>query len=132
MPKPQETPILSFHEELSNRLQRSLSADEERIAKAVDQISRHALNGDGFSPALLEPVVGKLPESLRQNLRLWDEAPQSPWQTWLYIIHFLENVSLPIPPAFREATDWAEVAGTGGIDRAAAVNHALARVAGSS
>ena len=99
----------SFREELEKRLARSLTPDEERIAKAVDTIFQNGSGPEGFSAAMLEPIVGKAPETQRQNLKLWDESPHSAWQAWLYIAHFLERQRFAFLPSLRDATDWSEV-----------------------
>ena len=100
----------TFREELEKRLARSLNAEEERMARAVDTIYRNSTAAEGFEPTLLEPIVGKIPAAAtRQNLKLWDQQPDSAWQAWLYLAHFLERSAQRIPLTFREVTDWAEV-----------------------
>ena len=100
-----------FATEMADRIGRPLSPDEQRAARAVDDLFLRHRALDLVPKSAIDAITGT-PGGARpswETVRLWPAAPLTPWEAWLYVAAYLWRHALAGPPALMDETDRAEV-----------------------
>ena len=92
-----------------DRLGRTLSAEEKRVAVAVDKIFREHRDASYLTEAVLEPITGIRASWNWNSVRIWDRSPRTPWETWLYLALYLSKIEHRCPLALVEMTKVEEI-----------------------
>ncbi len=108
-PAPAVPEPISFEALLAQKLGRVLNLHERKVALAVDHIFQERHTVTKFSQNTLGVLTPKRGYWQWGAVAIWGEAPQSPWETWLYIAHHLRTSNLPMHPFLEKVTDWADV-----------------------
>ncbi|RYD73951.1 MAG: hypothetical protein EOP84_20690, partial [Verrucomicrobiaceae bacterium] len=104
--------IPSFEEIVEEKLGRSLTASEEEIASCI-QKAFHEYRDSGQVPySVIRPLLydsgfywyGGGPQE-----KMWASPPRNPWETWLYLAHFLQGKNRSWPKFLSKITTKAEV-----------------------
>jgi hypothetical protein len=93
----------------ADRLGRKLSAAEKRAAQGVDALFKWHRTSNYITETLLEPITNNRVRWGWNSVQVWPTQPQTPWETWLYIVAYLRREKNSCPPTLIEATDPAEV-----------------------
>lgn len=86
-PKTEEAPS-TFLKIARQQLGRSLSPSEMRASNAVDNLYELFKDEEEIEASLLVPIFGER-VGQEKMVTLWPEAPESPWQAWLYVVAYM-------------------------------------------
>lgn len=113
IPNDEELVEKPFVHQFQARLGRQLDVAEKEAARAIDDAYRAQVPDEPLIERLIEAIAGERANlnNHSASVELWPTLPDNPWQTWLYVAHYLRKTKRPILSGLREITPWPEVEG---------------------
>jgi hypothetical protein len=91
------------------RLEAPFAPEERRFVRSASSLYQDHRTSLFLAEYLLDPLLGKRSRWGWNSVQIWPEAPATPWQGWLYIIHYLRKHGAPIPGRLDRVTSDSEI-----------------------